>query len=254
MDIKACARCPIGQGGIIGGPQPSETAACIRNTVVVAETVAGFALETKHIAVGFIDDKIVVQIEVRPAFLDDDAAAIGRTAAFDGIVHEIDMAAIDVIQVAAPAAADIADEVDHVVADNDRFLMRAHRGSRLEHGGIVAVARHVHHIVFDDAAVTDAQQVDGVVVGEHVVGVVCDGVASDDRMVSEGNVNALERLVGEGAVFDQKPVVERVDVVALVIQADIAVFEMTADKFVIGINPISRETIDDGFVVVEAGV
>ena len=46
------------------------------------------------------------------------------------------------------------------------------------------------------------------IVGQDIVGVVCDGVAAHYRIVGERDINAFERLVQESAIFNQNAVVE----------------------------------------------
>ena len=91
------------------------------------------------------------------------------------------------------------------------------------------------------------------VVGKHVV-VVGDGVAAHGGVVGEAHIDALEGLVGEGAVFDQKAVVEGVDVMALVVEGDVAVDELAAAELVVEVDPFARKAVNEVFVVVEAGV
>ena len=95
----------------------------------------------------------------------------------DGVVHKIDMAAVGVVQITAIAATYVAFEIDDIIPDDNRFFRRSHGGTDFEYGSVVGIACYVHHIVFDDAVVSDSQQVDGVIVGKHVVGMISDGVA-----------------------------------------------------------------------------
>ena len=72
------------------------------------------------------------------------------------------------------------------------------------------------------------------VIGEYVMGVV-DGVASNGYMVGEGDIDAFGGLVGKGAVFNQHAIIILINIVTLVIEADIAVDEFAVSKLIISV-------------------
>jgi hypothetical protein len=153
-------------------------------------------------------------------------------------VGKVDVVAIGVIQVTTITAAYVAIEIDHVVADDDGFVFRSDGWTKLKHSHIIGVARHVHDIVFDDTIVANAEQVDGVVIGEHIV-VVVDGVAPDGHMVGEGDVNAFEGLVGKSAVLYQHAIVVLIDVVSLIVETNVSVDKFAVNKLVVDVLPVA---------------
>ena len=193
-------------------------------------------------------------MQVLPVFLDENTATVAGAAAFHGVMDEIDIFAVAVIQINAVAAIDITNKIDDVVSDNHRLISSSHRRTGLENRCVIGVSRHVHHIVFDDAVIADAEQIHRMIVGQHIVCVVGDGVAAYDRIVGERDVNALERLVQESAILDQHAIVERIDVFTLIIEGDIAVFEVTSNELVVMANPFTTGIIYKVFVAVEVVV
>ena len=190
-------------------------------------------------------------MQVLPAFLHEDTAAVAGAAAFYGVIDEINILAVAVVQINAVAAVDVANKIDDVVSDDDRLSRCSHCRTSLEYCGVVGVSCHVHHVVFDDAVKADAEQIHRMIVGQHIVCMVGDGVAAHNRIVGERDVNALERLVQESAVFNQHSVVERVDVFTLIIKGDVAVFEVASNKLVVMANPLATGVINEVFVAVE---
>ena len=91
------------------------------------------------------------------------------------------------------------------------------------------------------------------IIAQDIVCVVCHGVAAYYRMVGETDINALERLVQESAVFHQQSVVEGVNVMTLIVKGYIAVFEVASHKLVVVADPLTVVVINEVFVAVEVG-
>ena len=66
MGVESRGGVPVGQCDVVDAAHLGEIASRIGDAVVIAETVCSVVLETEHISWRFIDNQVIIEIQMRP--------------------------------------------------------------------------------------------------------------------------------------------------------------------------------------------